>query len=552
MLRMQLDGGDTLFDAIRRGTALCALSCLLLLSSCAFLPGSETPSVVQRPDAPQPRPEITVPEALPEPEPAEPPRPVGPSWEEGRSLPVALRPLEEGELELPIEGATGYATVPLGLWEKRPTELTVYLPPEPVQPPVPTPETQAPPASQASPDVAPPPMEDAVSAPSGVEGGDSGGEPRPTPEQPPVQTPVEGGAVEGIPDPDVVISDIPTGDPADAPVPSGSGTESPELPAPAVSVAPVTEPEPVPPPPDPFAGTKAVLPAGTAFQVLEEQEHWWKVRWKGGTGWVEHRFCMINLPDVIPSIVYRAINATGAQYQSAGYPLPGVTGEQLYPGAVDNPRLGREEFLMPALYATAKRLCQAQQAALQEGNTIILYEAFRPYSVQKAVRDGLTVLAKKQAEVQVGISTEPWSQTWFISNGRSNHQRGFAVDVGLAKVTQAGYVGSDEWSYLAVQSWEEYEMPTPIHELSIAAAVFTRPVDSLSTTAWRSATLTAGMDGPALGLQRYFVEAGMTPLASEWWHFNDLHAYEQVKNNMGKGDQKITVCLSALPEKNSA
>ena len=52
---------------------------------------------------------------------------------------------------------------------------------------------------------------------------------------------------------------------------------------------------------------------------------------------------------------------------------------------------------------------------------------------------------------------------------------------------------------------------------------------------------------PALGLQRYCTGAGLTPLASEWWHFNDLEAYFQVQDNLGQGDFTITSTHSSAP-----
>ena len=47
-----------------------------------------------------------------------------------------------------------------------------------------------------------------------------------------------------------------------------------------------------------------------------------------------------------------------------------------------------------------------------------------------------------------------------------------------------------------------------MHELSIAAVTFTRPGSS--------GTLAPGMNEPAIALQGYFQDAGMSPLSSEW------------------------------------
>jgi len=65
-------------------------------------------------------------------------------------------------------------------------------------------------------------------------------------------------------------------------------------------------------------------------------------------------------------------------------------------------------------------------------------------------------------------------------------------------------------------------MQTAMHELSGAAAVFARPVYSRSETEWRNARLApAATEGTVL-MMKYMTDQGLTPLASEWWHFNDL------------------------------
>ena len=102
---------------------------------------------------------------------------------------------------------------------------------------------------------------------------------------------------------------------------------------------------------------------------------------------------------------------------------------------------------------------------------------------------------------------------------------------------------------MRVWNYERYEMPTPIHELSRAAATFTAPVAINSTTAWKSAEMTQDMasNEPALGLQRYCTDAELTPLASEWWHFNDLSTRSQVLENQGIGDFLISSVRSTAP-----
>ncbi len=55
------------------------------------------------------------------------------------------------------------------------------------------------------------------------------------------------------------------------------------------------------------------------------------------------------------------------------------------------------------------------------------------------------------------------------------------------------------------------------------------------------------MNAPALGLQRYCTQSGLTPLSSEWWHFNDLDARSQILEHQGIGDFLISSIRSVAP-----
>ena len=197
----------------------------------------------------------------------------------------------------------------------------------------------------------------------------------------------------------------------------------------------------------------------------------------------------------------------------------------------------------------AQEADSAQQSALAEGNSLILYEGYRPHEVQTKVLNSLSAMTRTDPEVKEAVTGAPWRISWFISGGYSNHQRGYAVDMGLAKVSETKEYTTGGYRYVRVWNYERYEMPTPIHELSRAAATYTAPVTINSTTAWKSAEMTQAMasNEPALGLQRYCTDAELTPLASEWWHFNDLSTRSQVLDNQGIGDFLISSVRSAAP-----
>ncbi|MCL2100071.1 MAG: hypothetical protein FWH24_06510, partial [Oscillospiraceae bacterium] len=101
----------------------------------------------------------------------------------------------------------------------------------------------------------------------------------------------------------------------------------------------------------------------------------------------------------------------------------------------------------------------------------------------------------------------------------------YAIDAGLAGVVESVTVDAGRYKYKQITRAEHYEMPTYIHELSVKSISQARPVTIESFDAWRNAELSEGMKNNihAQNLRRYCTEAGFTPLASEWWHFNDLH-----------------------------
>lgn len=294
--------------------------------------------------------------------------------------------------------------------------------------------------------------------------------------------------------------------------------------------------------------TILVLEAGTAFEVVEEAGDWWYVQTATDSGWVQHLYCFINLPDVIPSIIYDNTNTYASKFVSSGKTIPGITGVALYDGKAYNMRLGMVSDIVPALYSMSKKIYAAQQAALADGNTLVIYEGYRPYSVQKMTVDALTTLAAADPEVMAGINTHPWDTNWFIATSVSNHQMGYAIDVTLAKITEQQEIVIGDYAATAITGYTEYTMPTTIHELSMASATFTGPVKSSSPTAWLQATLADTMNEAAILLQRYSTEAGLTPLASEWWHFNDLDARFATEGNSSKGEYLLEATMSVAPE----
>ena len=289
------------------------------------------------------------------------------------------------------------------------------------------------------------------------------------------------------------------------------------------------------------------LMAGKGFTVLDEKDDWWQIETDNNIGWVMHKYCFINLPDVIPSIVYYNSNADASKIMTSKKSVPNITGQKLYDVFKFNDRIDREVYITPVLYAMAPKISAAQQAALADGNTLIIYEGFRPYAVQEKIFNNVSALVTLDPVVEAGISDALWSIEWFIASGVSNHQQGYAIDVSLGKVLNKETKKTGDYSFTNILDYTEYSMPTQIHELSTASIVFKSPVSPSSNTLWREAILVDSITPDAIMLQKYCTEAGLTPLASEWWHFNDLKAAATALEIQSDGNYYIQESYSIAP-----
>ena len=286
------------------------------------------------------------------------------------------------------------------------------------------------------------------------------------------------------------------------------------------------------------------LNAGQGFTILGEDGDWWRVQLDNEEGFILHASAFINLPDVLPSIRYDITNAYSSLKRSSEIDIPNVSGYALYDAWAYNPRLGRYEFIVPALYSTAKMVAQVQRAALESNNTVVLFEAFRPHETQRRVVENLSALINVNPTVNQGINTPPWSISWFISTGTSNHQRGTAVDVSLAFVLASETGASGRFAYTYITAFEQRIMPTEMHELSALAASLEEPV---SGHAWQSVFTAHSMTQGSRLLRTYFTNAGFTPIASEWWHFDDREGTAIARRYGLQGDFFIDSIYSIEP-----
>ncbi len=291
------------------------------------------------------------------------------------------------------------------------------------------------------------------------------------------------------------------------------------------------------------------LPAGAVLRVLEvsEEERWMRVAYDATEGWAQTALIAINLQDVVPSILYDDTDAYASAFRAQGREIPGITGLALYNAKAYNPRFDQEMFIMPVLYHAAKKFCLAQKAALAAGYCLRVYEFFRPMETQLAIARQLEALAAEDPEVQAGISTPPWNSDWFIATWRSNHQMGYAGDISMVRILEQDTASCSGYEYTRLLAFEELPMPTAIHEMSSAAASMQYPINPESAD-WRNVPAAQTMTEASLLLQTFCADAGLTPLASEWWHFNDNEAVTQENRDHAVGNFVPSQCVSVAPK----
>lgn len=140
-----------------------------------------------------------------------------------------------------------------------------------------------------------------------------------------------------------------------------------------------------------LTGPLGRIPAGTALCVLEEQPDVFQVRWKDQYGWVDSRFCMINLPEYIGDVcAYDVTNSYSSLFMVHDSPIQNITGQVIQ--GFEGIRTEEDGFLVPYLYPCAQKLLTAAQAAERDGYRLRIYEAFRPNEATRFLYD--TTLAQ--------------------------------------------------------------------------------------------------------------------------------------------------------------
>ena len=103
---------------------------------------------------------------------------------------------------------------------------------------------------------------------------------------------------------------------------------------------------------------------------------------------------MINLPDVIPSIIYDDTNSYSSIFRSNGKDLDGITSKALYNVNFYNERYGEKQYVMPVLYAMSKKIALSQKEALENGAQIAIIQGIKKEDITEKYENKAIILVE--------------------------------------------------------------------------------------------------------------------------------------------------------------
>ena len=206
----------------------------------------------------------------------------------------------------------------------------------------------------------------------------------------------------------------------------------------------------------------------------------WYINYDGQCGWVNGANLGIdfggNAKTIGAKVQMNITNNSSSIFKVYGQNITNVTGKKLYTS---------EMTINPLQYNFAKIVGKAALNANNAGDTLVIYETYRPETISRELLDSLvstvsnnTTLINNFASAGYSMSSSNIRKSLsnFISS-QSNHNRGCAVDVSLANK----------------------DMPSNMHEVSPLAKATNSNSSSLAS---------------------YFTSAGAKTIGSEWWHFD--------------------------------
>ena len=258
---------------------------------------------------------------------------------------------------------------------------------------------------------------------------------------------------------------------------------------------------------------------GQAFCVLEEVNGLFAIEVNGKIRYINSNYCMINLPDYMGDLCsYNITNSVSSIYAVHEFGIPDVTG--VVSLGYEDIAQENGDYLVPLLYPTAKKLMKAARTAQNQGYRLKIYDSFRPYITTRDIFDRTELILDEPLPQQTytglprsaitDLPEEPkrgfeeltygwvmmgynYGLNAFLARNGSSHNFGIALDLTLEDLI----------------SGEEIPMQTSMHDLS------------------QYSVLSTNNDAANL-LGSFMKKAGFGGLVSEWWHFQDNDARDNL------------------------
>lgn len=298
------------------------------------------------------------------------------------------------------------------------------------------------------------------------------------------------------------------------------------------------------------------VPAGQTLCVLEEIDGCFQISYNDCVGYVDARFCLINLPEYIGDLCkYDIANSYESVFRVHGYYIPEIT--KTVVKGYEDVRLDNGDYLVPYLYPCTDKLRKAALAAAKDGYALRIYDAFRPNEATRFLYDTLTGYLDEEVmedpeegedgesasdkktdkktdetkesevtkETEENKKTETASETYgaektdetLANEGKTDETADedietyrkvmtdgrFQLSAFLAASVSAHNTGiALDLTLVDINTDKDLEMQSDMHDLS------------------RYSVIAANNDNARL-LEKYMKGAGYNGLTSEWWHFQD-------------------------------
>lgn len=235
------------------------------------------------------------------------------------------------------------------------------------------------------------------------------------------------------------------------------------------------------------------IPVGSKMTILASENtnsKYIKVKYNNLIGYVYSNFILINLPDVIPDMLYEITSASKSTASTANTAIPGITGKNLYGFTKKyNSKIDKETYYVPLLYPTAKKLQRAYNKARSEGYNLKVYDSYRPHDITISTNNYLRKLYNSNTKVKNAINYDKegnyWGPSWFLASSVSAHNKGIALDITITNSNNQELKAQTAYDTLDTSSIVKYN-------------------NNVSNK-----------------LRNIMLSQGFSPLESEWWHFQD-------------------------------